>query len=313
MNLKPQTLITILGPTATGKTALAAGLASVINGEVISADSRQVYRGMDIGTGKDYDDYKVGGITIPFHLIDIAEPGYEYNIFEYQKDFHRVYDDITGRGKTPVLCGGSGMYLEAVLKGYQLIKASVDIELQAALEQLTNEQLIGLLKSYKPLHNKTDIEDRQRILKALLISRNVMPDEETRKVKKYPVVNSLIFGISLPRELVKARITERLKNRLETGMIAEVEKLLAGGISPERLIQYGLEYKFITLYLTGKTSYAELFENLNIAIRQFAKRQMTWFRRMERQGFTIHWIDGRLPVKQKIEIILHSTGISERN
>ncbi len=311
--MKREGVITILGPTATGKTALAARLAFEIGGEVISADSRQVYRGMDIGTGKDYTDYVVEGITIPSHLIDIADPGYEYNIFEFQQDFHRVYNEIKGRGKAPIMCGGSGMYLETILKGYRLADESTDEEFLEELETKSDDHLIELLKTWKPLHNKTDIEDRRRIMKALLVARQSKIDDETLKAQRYPAIQSVIFGISFPRGLVKTRITERLKNRLDNGMVAEVEKLLASGILPERMMKYGLEYKFITMFITGKLTYSDLFENLNIAIRQFAKRQMTWFRRMERQGFVIHWIDGRLPLEQKIEIILGSNGIGERH
>jgi tRNA dimethylallyltransferase len=301
-------MITILGPTATGKTALAARLAYETGGEVISADSRQVYRRMDLGTGKDYQDFIVGGTKVPFHLIDIAEPGEEYNIFEYQKDFSTAYHDITSRGNYPILCGGSGMYIEAVLKGYRLPVAATDENFVKELDQKSDNELIGILKTLKPLHNKTDIEDRSRMLKAILIiAGQTKIAVSNENGQDFPSISPNIFGISFPRELVMSRIVERLKTRLDQGMITEVENLIAEGISPERLMKYGLEYKFITLYITGKISYPELFENLNIAIRQFAKRQMTWFRRMERQGFDIKWIDGRLPLEQKIDIILKHT------
>jgi tRNA dimethylallyltransferase len=328
-------LITILGPTATGKTALAARLAFELNGEVISADSRQVYRGMNIGTGKDYDDYLVDGIQVPYHLIDIVDPGYEYNIFEYQKDFLKVYHDILSREKLPVLCGGSGMYLEAVLKGYRLAQAESDDGFLDSLHNKTDDELVQILKSYKTLHNITDLEDRPRLLKAIRIAHatqitNIeyrisndepgpgsvksefrIPNRSEAELggansefrNQFPQIKSTIFGIDFPRGLVKARITKRLEYRLEHGMIAEVEQLLSGGIAPERLMKYGLEYKFVTLFLTGKISREELLNDLNIAIRQFAKRQMTWFRRMERQGMKIHWIDGRLPMQQKISEI----------
>ena len=312
-------LLTILGPTATGKTALAARLAIELNGEVISADSRQVYRGMNIGTGKDYDDYIVSGVPVPYHLIDIVEPGYEYNIFEYQKDFLKAYHDILGRKKLPVLCGGSGMYLEAVLKGYRLAQAESDDGFLDSLLDKPDEELVEILKSYKTMHNITDLEDRPRLLKAIRVAHANQEPKATSDPKseirnpeseiRYPIseirnqfphIKSTIFGIEYPRGLVKARIRKRLEYRLEHGMIAEVEQLLAGGIAPERLMKYGLEYKFVTLFLTAKISRAELSSSLNIAIRQFAKRQMTWFRRMERQGIKIHWIDGRSPIEQKI-------------
>jgi tRNA dimethylallyltransferase len=297
-------LITILGPTAAGKTALAARVAHALNGEVISADSRQVYRGMDIGTGKDYDDYLVDGTRIPCHLIDIREPGAEYNIFEFQKDFHRVYHDILGRKKTPILCGGSGMYLETILKGYRLPDASTEEEFIQNLDQKTDDQLIALLQSYRSLHNKTDIEDRQRLIKALLVARQSKSESEQEQTEQFPVIPSITFGIAFPRDITIKRIAERLEKRVDDGMIAEVEKLLSDGISPETLIKYGLEYKFITFYLTGKISKAEMIGSLNIAIRQFAKRQMTWFRRMERQGIQIHWIDGLLQENEKLRIVL---------
>ena len=317
-SLMPE-LLTILGPTATGKTALAARLAIELNGEVISADSRQVYRGMNIGTGKDYDDYIVSGVPVPYHLIDIVEPGYEYNIFEYQKDFLKAYHDILGRKKLPVLCGGSGMYLEAVLKGYRLAQAESDDGFLDSLLDKPDEELVEILKSYKTMHNITDLEDRPRLLKAIRVAHANQEPKATSDPKseirnpeseiRYPIseirnqfphIKSTIFGIEYPRGLVKARIRKRLEYRLEHGMIAEVEQLLAGGIAPERLMKYGLEYKFVTLFLTAKISRAELSSSLNIAIRQFAKRQMTWFRRMERQGIKIHWIDGRSPIEQKI-------------
>ena len=296
-------MITILGPTASGKTALAAHVAAALSGEVISADSRQVYRGMDIGTGKDYGDYVVNGVVIPYHLIDILDPGYEYNIFEYQKDFLRVYNDILHRKKIPVLCGGSGMYLEAVLKGYRLVTTKKDEEFLQSLDDKSDDDLVELLKSYKTLHNKTDTEDRPRLLKALVIAHQAKQARGQGIDLNYPGIKSTIIGISYPRGLLKIRITERLETRLNNGMIEEVEGLLKRGIPPKRLMKYGLEYKFVTLFLKGEISRADLFFNLNIAIRQFAKRQMTWFRRMERQGFEIHWLDGRMPMDKKLSKI----------
>lgn len=318
-----QKMLTILGPTATGKTALAARLAFQLNGEVISADSRQVYRGMNIGTGKDYDDYIVEGVKVPCHLIDIVDPGSEYNIFEYQKDFLKVYNDILGRKKLPVLCGGSGMYLEAVLKGYQLAKTETGTDFLAGLQNKTDGQLVEILKSYKTPHNITDFEDRPRLLKAILVAfsskKSGLRDKQAPGGADYsqddifPKIETTIFGIDYPRGLVKARIAKRLEYRLEHGMIAEVEQLLSGGIAPERLMKYGLEYKFVTLFLTGKISRPNLFVDLNIAIRQFAKRQMTWFRRMERQGLKIHWVDGRMPLEKKVEVIRLSGNFKETN
>jgi tRNA dimethylallyltransferase len=318
-----QKMLTILGPTATGKTALAARVALELNGEVISADSRQVYRGMTIGTGKDYDDYVVNGTKVPYHLIDIVDPGYEYNIFEYQKDFLKAYQDILARKKLPVLCGGSGMYLEAVLKGYQLATSENDDAFLASLNDKPIDQLIEILRSYKTPHNITDLEERPRLLTAIRIAQANHGDEATNHLKsefripnseiripkseirnQFPTIKSIIIGIDYPRGLVKARISKRLEYRLEHGMIEEVEQLLASGIAPERLMKYGLEYKFVTLFLLGKISRADLLVQLNIAIRQFAKRQMTWFRRMERQGFKIHWIDGRMPSEKKADAII---------
>ncbi len=309
-------MVAILGPTASGKTALAARLAYEICGEVISADSRQVYRRMDIGTGKDLGDYMVEGTVVPHHLIDIAEPGYEYNIYEYQRDFLDAYRMITGIGRIPVLCGGSGMYLEAVLKGYRLTKAEEDHALSDVLRDKTDAELVSMLMSCKTLHNTTDLEDRPRILKAILVARAQDDNGYTGASRgaagdkpPFPAIRSVIFGVAFPRDLVMRRITERLENRLETGMIGEVEALLAEGIPPARLIRYGLEYRYITLFLQGKLSRSEMFFSLNIAIRQFAKRQMTWFRRMERRGMKINWLDGNLPDVKKIEMIRNFAGI----
>ena len=302
-------MLTILGPTATGKTALAARVAHELNGEVISADSRQVYRGMTIGTGKDYDDYIVDGTRVPVHLIDIVDPGYEYNIFEYQKDFLKAYHDILDRKKLPVLCGGSGMYLEAILKGYQLAKPASDEKFLTSVQEKTETELTDILKSYKVPHNITDFEDRTRLLGAIRIAHankefQATNDANYESGSQFPGISSTIIGIDFPRGLVKTRIRTRLEYRLEHGMIEEVEHLLAGGITPERLMKYGLEYKFVTLFLMEKISRANLLTELNIAIRQFAKRQMTWFRRMERQGLKIHWIDGRLPFEKMMREII---------
>ena len=292
----------ILGPTACGKTAVAARLAYELNGEVISADSRQVYRGMDIGSGKDLSDYIIEGLQIPYHLVDIAEPGYEYNIFEYQRDFNKAYEDIVQRGKVPVLCGGSGMYLEAVLKGYSLPEAPSDPGVEQLMKSMDEETLLQELSKLKKLHSTTDTVDRRRMLRALEI------EIKRREIKE---INSeintslhyIIFGINPGREIVRRRITERLQSRLSNGMIEEVRALLEKGIPPARLKAYGLEYKYLALYLEGELEYDELFRLLNIAIHQFAKRQMTWFRRMERQGMRIHWIEGEMPSEEKVKKI----------
>ncbi len=305
-------MITILGPTASGKTYLAANLASRFNGEVISADSRQIFRGMDIGTGKDYDDYKVGGVAVPYHLIDIEEPGTEYNIFRYQQDFLTAWNDINARRKLPFLCGGSGMYLEAVLKGYRLVSAKPDVAFLRSLVEQSDEELELLLRKQRKLHNITDLENRQRMITALAIEHQARLNEQTaNESPAFPKIASLIIGISFPRGLLKKRITERLEKRLELGMMEEIRHLISLGITPERLMRYGLEYKFGARYVTGEISREEMFQSLNRAVHQFAKRQMTWFRRMERNGFYIHWLDGRLPPEQMIEVAV--TQVAEYN
>ena len=304
-------MITILGPTASGKTPLAAALAARIDGEIISADSRQVYRRMDIGTGKDLGDYilkiKDERLKIPYHLIDIAEPGTKYNLFQYQQDFFDAYQDIVGRGKTPILCGGTGLYIEAVLKGYQLSPVPQNPELRARLEGKTLDELTQMLTALKAqtgstMHNKTDVDSCQRAIRAIEIETHNL--EHPTPLRELPPVDSLIIGVDIDREERRAKITRRLKARLEEGMIDEVKGLLAEGIPAEDLIYYGLEYKFVTEYLVGKTSYDEMFTRLEIAIHQFAKRQMTWFRGLERRGFTIYWIDAMQPMEEKVEIIL---------
>ena len=294
-------MITILGPTASGKTALAARLAFDLNGEVISADSRQVYKGMDIGTGKDYGDYIVGGKKIPFHLIDIVEPGYEYNVFEYQQDFLKVYRDIIGRGRLPILCGGSGMYLEAVLRGYELKKLRNIHSFKQSLEFKTDEELRNLLKELRTPHNITDLIDRKRIIKAIEIAS--LNDTVETKEELFPSINANLFGIQFERETLRNRITERLKTRLRNGMIEEVQSLMDKGLTASQLKFYGLEYRYITQFLEKELEFDRMFRLLNTAIQQFAKRQMTWFRRMERIGFYIHWIDGTLDPEMKIEMI----------
>lgn len=301
-----QKMITILGPTASGKTPVAARLAVEIDGEVISADSRQVYRRMDIGTGKDLADYVFDGKLIPYHLIDIREPGTKYNLFEYQQDFFDAYQNIRSRGKVPILCGGTGLYIEAVLKGYHLSPVPQNQELRNRLEGKSLAELTQMLTELKQktgsnMHNTTDVDSCQRAIRAIEIETYNIEHPTPRR--ELPPVDSIIIGIDIDRELRREKITRRLKARLDEGMVDEVKALLEEGISPEDLIYYGLEYKFVTEYLMGQTSYDEMFTRLEIAIHQFAKRQMTWFRGMERRGFRIHWIDATLPMDEKIEII----------
>ncbi|MFT4071200.1 MAG: tRNA (adenosine(37)-N6)-dimethylallyltransferase MiaA [Dysgonamonadaceae bacterium] len=292
-------LITILGPTASGKTAFAARLAYELSSEIISADSRQVYRSMDIGTGKDLADYVVNGTQIPFHLIDILEAGEKYNLFEYQHDFHRVYSDIKRRGKLPILCGGTGMYIEAVLKGFRLPDVPENKVLREKLHGKSLEELTKILAGYGPLHNKTDVDTAQRAIRAIEIAEYTLvkhPDETDFKP-----LNSLIVGVDIDREARRNKISKRLKSRLDEGMIDEVKSILETGVQADDLIYYGLEYKFVTLYVLGRLSFDEMFSELEIAIHQFAKRQMTWFRGMERRGFTIHWLSYDLPWEEKVE------------
>ena len=317
-----QRMITILGPTASGKTPLAAVLAHEIGGEIISADSRQVYRRMDIGTGKDLADYRLvvdgsstfgskcgtqSAVDIPYYLIDIVEPGTKYNLFQYQQDFFDAYQDIRSRGAVPILCGGTGLYIEAVLKGYKLSPVPQNPELRQQLEGKTLDELTQMLVELKRqngsvMHNTTDVDSCQRAIRAIEIEtynlHTPMPKREL------PPIDSLIIGVDIDREERRAKISRRLKARLEEGMIDEVRGLLAEGIPAEDLIYYGLEYKFVTEYIVGKTTYDEMYTRLEIAIHQFAKRQMTWFRGMERRGFTIHWINALQPVEEKVRQIL---------
>jgi tRNA dimethylallyltransferase len=295
-------LITIVGPTASGKTNLACRLACTLNAEVISGDSRQVYKSMDIGTGKDLTDYTVDGKEIPYHLIDIREAGERYNIFEYQLDFHEAYSDIKKRGMLPVLCGGSGLYIESVLKGFSLVNVPENKELRKKYEHYSLPQLADILAGYKALHNTTDADTAQRAIRAIEIEE--YKKRHPLEQNEFPPLNSLVIGVNVDRELRRQRITQRLKARLEEGLIEEVQHILDNGISPEDLIYYGLEYKYVTLYVLKRISYQEMFSRLEIAIHQFAKRQMTWFRGMEKRGTPIHWIDATLPVPDKIEQIL---------
>ncbi|MFZ5429374.1 MAG: tRNA (adenosine(37)-N6)-dimethylallyltransferase MiaA [Bacteroidota bacterium] len=300
---KPYNLLAILGPTASGKTSLAARMAAMLDGEVISADSRQVYRGMDIGTGKDLGDYLVDGNPVPVHLVDVADAGYQYNVFEYQRDFLKVFADMQIRGKFPVLCGGSGLYLEAVLQNYRLIQVPVDEDLRSRLSGKSLGELTEILKGYKSsLHNITDIVNEKRAIRAIEIEQFYAGNRTLDT--SMPELRSLVVGVRYDRQTERKRITHRLEQRLHEGMVEEVKRLLDKGVTPDELIYYGLEYKFITRYLIGDISYLHMKEQLNTAIHQFAKRQMTWFRRMERQGTLIHWLDGEMPQEEKTAAVL---------
>ena len=299
-------MITILGPTACGKTSLAAALAADIHGEIISGDSRQVYRGMDIGTGKDLADYRVGDICVPYHLIDIVEPGTKYNVYQYQRDFMRAYDDIVGRGVTPVLCGGSGLYLEAVLRGYRMAPVPENKQLRQSLEGKTLAELTELLDGIKSrkgqkMHNTTDVDTAKRAIRAIEIE--LYQDEHPEETEDIQPVDSLVIGLQIDVEQRRERITRRLKARFDEGMADEIRRIIDSGVAPEDLIYYGLEYKYVTEYVIGQRDFEETFRLLEIAIHQFAKRQMTWFRGMERRGVSIHWIDSSLPMKDKINEI----------
>lgn len=292
-------LIVVLGPTATGKTRFASVLANNVDGEIISADSRQIYRRMSIGTGKDIKDYTVDGKQVPYHLIDIEEPGKKYNVFEFQKDFIRTFDEINQRKNIPILCGGTGMYIEAVTKDYKLISVPVNEELRKNLTGKTLEELTKILGAYKQLHNKTDTDTIKRAIRAIEIEEYYKTHPE--KASSMPEIRPVYLGVKVDRELRRNRITERLHKRLKEGMVNEVKALLNEGIRPDDLIYYGLEYKYLTLYLTHQMSYDEMVAKLNISIHQFAKRQMTWFRKMEREGVKIHWIDALQSEEEKLK------------
>ncbi len=295
-------LIVILGTTATGKTNLTAQLAYQLDAEIISADSRQVYRGMDVGTGKDLSEFLVNEINIPYHLIDIVDAGKEYNVFKFQQDFLTAFEAIKAKKKQAILCGGTGMYLEAVLKGYRLLDIPNNDNLRLALKNKTNDELVELLTALKKVHNTTDTIDRERIIRAIEIAS--FEAENENLINDFPKINTKIFGIAYDRVIVKKRITERLKHRLKhEGMIDEVETLIANGVSPDKLKFYGLEYKLITQFLLGEIDRKTMFNQLNTAIHQFSKRQATWYRKMERNGFEINWIDGNLPLTEKIDFI----------
>jgi tRNA dimethylallyltransferase len=302
-------LITVLGPTASGKTAFAARLARHLNGEIISADSRQVYRNMDIGSGKDYNDYIVDGEPVPYHLIDIVDAGYQYNIHEYQRDFSKAWEDITSRGKQVILCGGSGMYIESVIKAYELVEVPHDPELRRNLENKSDPELQQILSSLRKLHNVSDTSSRKRLIRAIEIAK--YSGSENAGSQSFPEFDNLIVGLGSERDQRRLRITARLEERLKEGLIDEVRQLLNSGLTPEEVMFYGLEYKYVTLYITGGLSYEQMRDKLNIAIHQFAKRQMTWFRRMERNGIKINWLAADLSFTDKlnkaIEIIKTNT------
>lgn len=298
-------MITIVGPTASGKTRLAVDVALAYNSEVISGDSRQVYREMTLGTGKDLEDYLVrdadGQVVkeVKCHLVDIREPGYKYSIYEFQKDFHQAYNDIVSRGLTPVFCGGSGLYVESILRGYEMHEVPENPELRKSLEGKSLEELTEILKTYKTLHNQTDTDTAKRAIREIEIRDYYRTHAE--QLTGYPAVKSLVVGTEVDREVRRERITRRLHERLEAGMVDEVRHLLDDShIPPQDLIYYGLEYKFLTLYLTGELSYDEMVRQLEIAIHQFAKRQMTWFRGMEKRGIHIHWIPAELSREEKV-------------
>lgn len=294
-------LITILGPTACGKTTLAVALADRLRTAVISADSRQVYRSMDLGTGKDLDEYVVDGRRVPYHLIDIVDAGYKYNVFEYQRDFLAVYERLRAARQIPVLCGGTGMYLESVLRGYRLVEVPENRALRASLEGKSLDELTEMLRGYKQLHNTTDVDTCKRAIRAIEIEEYYRTNDVD--VRPFPKIKSLTVGLDVSRELRRERISRRLRERLDQGMIDEVRGILASGVSPDDLIYYGLEYKFLTMYVIGQLTYDEMVNRLEIAIHQFAKRQMTYFRGMERRGVPIRWIDSELPTKEKVECI----------
>ena len=301
INSNKYDLITILGPTASGKTTLGVALADALDGEIISADSRQIYRGMDLGTGKDIEEYTLNGKLIPYHLIDIVDAGYKYNVFEYQQDFLKAYEEIKAKQKPVVLCGGTGLYLESILKGYKLLPVEENPELRKSLEGKSLEELTDILKKYKELHNSTDVDTCKRAIRAIEIEEYYLtqPAEE----RSFPSLKSLIIGVDINRELRRSKISKRLKQRLDEGMVEEVKSLIEQGIAPEDLIYYGLEYKYLTLYVIGEITYDEMFTQLETAIHQFAKRQMTWFRGMERKGFKINWIDASLSTEEKLKEI----------
>lgn len=304
-------LITILGPTASGKTSLAAALANRIGAEIISGDSRQVYECMDLGTGKDLEDYEINGHQIPYHLINIRKPGYKYNLFEYQEDFRKAYSQLQERKVNAILCGGTGLYIESVLKGYKLLPVPENHELRGRLEGKSLEELTEILSSYKSLHNTTDVDTAKRAIRAIEIEEYYRDNNITERYM--PETDSVIFGVDIDRDLRRNKITARLKDRFDRGMVKEVEDIINSGVAPEDLIYYGLEYKYITQYILGEYTFDQMFKALETAIHQFAKRQMTWFRGMERRGFHINWIDYDQPMDDKVDIIINTLNLKSKN
>ncbi len=302
-------LVTVLGPTACGKTTLAVALADRLKSAVISADSRQVYRSMDLGTGKDLKEYTMDGREVPYHLIDIVDAGYKYNVFEYQRDFLKVYELLRSQGQIPVLCGGTGMYLESVLRGYRLVEVPENKDLRQALSDKSIAELTEILSSYKQLHNSTDVDTCKRAIRAIEIEEYYRTNDVN--IREFPEINSLTIGLDVSRELRRERISHRLRERLEQGMVDEVRNILAMGVPSEDLIYYGLEYKYLTMYVIGQLKYEDMVSQLEIAIHQFAKRQMTYFRGMERRGVPIHWIDAALPTDEKVEHIYKLLSIKD--
>lgn len=299
-----QTLLTLLGPTASGKTKLAVNLAKTLDAEIISGDSRQVYRGMDIGTGKDLSDYVLDGQQIPYHLIDVVDAGYKYNVYEFQRDFLQAYDSISKRGKQVVFCGGTGLYLESVLKGYNLVPVPADAGLREKLEVYPLPELVKILSAYKKLHNTTEVDTVKRAVRAIEIEEYYQTHPEIDN--GFPAFSRMVFGLHIDREERRKRISQRLKARLDEGMIEEVKMLLDSGIPVDDLIYYGLEYKYVSLYLTGILSFEELYCQLEVAIHQFAKRQMTWFRGMEKRGISITWLDAMADTRENVEKIVNA-------
>lgn len=294
-------MLAVVGPTACGKTSLAVELALALHGEVLSADSRQVYRGMDIGTGKDLNEYMRDGVAVPVHMVDIVDAGEKYNLFEFQRDFLHAYEKIRSKGSLPIMCGGSGMYVESVLRGYKLIPVPENTALRNELANKTLDELTAILATYKKLHNNTDTDTVKRAIRAIEI------EEYYKKIpvgeREFPKIRTLTVGLDVSREVRRERISRRLHARMEQGLVEEVERLLASGLTAEQLIYYGLEYKFVTLYIKGELTRKQMIDELEIAIHQFAKRQMTWFRGMERRGIDVKWVDTTLPMSSQVEII----------
>lgn len=294
-------MLAVVGPTACGKTSLAVELALALHGEVLSADSRQVYRGMDIGTGKDLNEYMRDGVAVPVHMVDIVDAGEKYNLFEFQRDFLHAYEKIRSKGSLPIMCGGSGMYVESVLRGYRLIPVPENTALRNELANKTLDELTAILATYKKLHNNTDTDTVKRAIRAIEIEEyyTKIPVGE----REFPKIRTLTVGLDVSREVRRERISRRLHARMEQGLVEEVERLLASGLTAEQLIYYGLEYKFVTLYIKGELTRKQMIDELEIAIHQFAKRQMTWFRGMERRGINVKWVDTTLPISSQVEII----------